>query len=758
MLSKTVLFVYLVLSCNTFLHAQSATLTGVVTINDIPVERIKVYLLGKDKGAFTDSNGVYLINEIPFDNYTLVVSLFGEILHSSPIPINTNEQNHNIKVYQQNLQEVVISGTLKAIGKIDSPVPIEIYNSCFFQSNPTPSIFESIQTINGVRPQMNCNICNTGDIHINGLEGPYTMVLIDGMPIVSGLSTVYGLSGIPQSLVDRIEIVKGPASTLFGSEAVGGIINVITKKPDHASLLSIDHFTTTWGELNTDIGLKYKVTPKATGLLGINYFNYSFPMDNNGDGFTDLTLSNRISIFNKISFNRKSKKTFHIAGRYVHEDRWGGQTNWTPAFRGEDSIYGESIYTSRWETFGTYQLPTKQHVVFQFSANGHKQNSYYGTTPFFANQTILFSQLLWNKEIGRNDWLVGLSNRWTYYDDNTSATASGDSISSNAPSKTYIPGVFIQNDFNINERNRVLFGIRMDYNQIHGLILSPRLNYKYQSTNRKNIARLSIGNGYRVANVFTEDHASLTGARKIVFKDKLKPERSLNANLNFVKRINTKQHYNLTFDATAFYTYFSNKILPDYETDPNFIFYDNLKGYAESKGISLNLDFQFNKRLSVNFGTTIMSVTTVDAGVRKIQPLTERASATWRIQYTSLKTGLVFDYTGNIYGPMKLPLLGELDNRSPYSPVFSIQNIQVSKKIGLKWTLFGGIKNLLNYTPPANSIARAHDPFDKLVEFTPQGQIKATTENPNALSFDPTYVYTSNQGIRGFFGFRYAFN
>src|SRR5690606_17189097 len=118
---------------------------------------------------------------------------------------------------ESTLNEVVISGTLKEVTKLDSPVPVEVYTSSFFKANPTPSIFDALQNINGVRPHLNCNICNTGDIHINGLEGPYTMILIDGMPIVSGLSTVYGLSGIPQSLIDRVEIVKGPASMLYGS-------------------------------------------------------------------------------------------------------------------------------------------------------------------------------------------------------------------------------------------------------------------------------------------------------------------------------------------------------------------------------------------------------------------------------------------------------------------------------------------------------------------------------------------------------------
>jgi outer membrane receptor for ferrienterochelin and colicins len=741
---------------------QTGKIIGQIYSNGVPVSEIKISVIGRNQGAFTNEKGEFTLNDIPYGETKLVYSQFGVYLDSSTVQISESKREYrftkNIIFVHQNMDEVVVSGTLKAVGKLDSPVPVEIYNACFFQSNPSPSIFEAIQNVNGVRPQLNCNICNTGDIHINGLEGPYTMVLLDGMPIVSGLSTVYGLSGIPQALVDRIEIVKGPASTLYGSEAVGGLINIITKDPKKAPIVSIDHFATTWGELNTDLGMKYKANSKINGLIGINHFNYQIPTDKNKDGFTDLTLSHRISIFNKLSIQRKSNKTFNIAGRYVYEDRWGGQTSWTPQFRGGDSIYGESIYTSRWELMSTYQLPIEQNVFFQFSANGHTQNSYYGTTPFFANQTILFGQILWNKEYKRSDWLAGLSNRFTYYDDNTSATGSSDTASLNVPSRIYLPGLFLQNDYQLNENNRVLLGLRADYSAIHGAIFSPRINYKWMSQNKKNILRFGLGNGYRVANIFTEDHAALTGARTVVFKNKLKPERSYNANLNYVKQIRTKNNHYLTFDATGFYTYFENKILPDYESDPNFIYYDNLSGYAESAGISVNLDFQFTKKLTVNAGGTLMTVASVDNGIRNLQPLTERASGTWRIQYLFEKINLTIDYTGNLYGPMKLPLLGKLDDRAPFSPVFSIQNFQITKKFENNLQIYTGVKNLLNYRPPSNSIARAHDPFDKLVQYDNEGQIIPTPENPKALTFDPTYVYTSNQGIRFFLGIRYHLN
>jgi outer membrane receptor for ferrienterochelin and colicins len=746
-----------------FSIAQKGSVSGVIGNGKDPMPMVKVVVLGQNTGAYTDDFGKYKIENLSFGTHEIQANISGYNTDIKTVSLSKSTPDAKldfiINLNIQSLGEVVVSGTMKAVGKLDSPVPVEVYSTCFFQSNPSPTMFDAIQNINGVRPQLNCNICNTGDIHINGLEGPYTMVLIDGMPIVSGLSSVYGLSGIPQSLVDRIEVVKGPASTLYGSEAVGGLINIITKRPSKAPIVAIDHFSTSWGELNNDLSMKYKAGKNSSGLLGVNYFNYSNPIDNNGDGFTDLTLQDRISIFNKFDIQQKNGKTIQLAGRYVHEDRWGGQTNWTPEFRGGDSIYGESIYTSRWETMGTYQLPAKEDLVFQFSANGHNQNSFYGTTEYMATQQILFGQLLWNKSRGRHDVLAGLSYRRIFYDDNTPATSSSNENNQtvNNASISDLPGMFVQNDWTLNEQNRLLVGLRYDYNSIHGSIFSPRVNYKWTSQNNRNIIRVSAGNGYRVANVFTEDHAALTGARKIVFAEELRPETSYNTNLNFVKQIQTRRNHILTFDASIFYTYFENKILPDYETDPNLIIYSNLSGFAESKGVSLNMDLAFGRNLSVNVGTTILNVSTVDNGVRSIQPLTESITGTWRIHYNLERWNLAFDYTGNMYGPMRLPLLGELDNRDAYSPYFSIQNLQLVKSFGEKWEVYGGVKNLLNFTPSANSIARAFDPFDKQVQFDATGQVVATPNNPNALTFDPSYVYTSNQGIRAFLGFRFTF-
>jgi outer membrane receptor for ferrienterochelin and colicins len=232
----------------------------------------------------------------------------------------------------------------------------------------------------------------------------------------------------------------------------------------------------------------------------------------------------------------------------------------------------------------------------------------------------------------------------------------------------------------------------------------------------------------------------------------------MNVNINYLKKIYASNGLFVGIDASAFYTYFSNMILPDYDTDPNLIIYDNLKGKSVSRGLSANVDLAFPIGLKILVGATLQDVSNTENGITKRQVLTENFMGTWNVSYEFRAAQLTVDYTGNLYGPMRLPLLGELDPRREFSPVWSIQNIQFTYK-GLKNVeVYGGIKNLLDWTPNRGNpfiIARAQDPFDRNVVFDSQGNAVATNDNPYALTFDPSYVFGPNQGIRGFFGLRY---
>jgi outer membrane receptor for ferrienterochelin and colicins len=745
------------------INAQTTSVKGTVTSENIPQEYVSIQLEKTDFSTLSDSLGNFLLSNLPVGKYKISFSHLNFETYQKEIELHTDEVldlhiDLTSSMKSTVLEDVVISGTMKAVNRLESPVPVEVYTPTYFKKNPTPSIFDALQNVNGVRPQLNCNICNTGDIHINGLEGPYTMVLIDGMPIVSSLGTVYGLSGIPNSLVERIEIVKGPASSLYGSEAVGGLINIITKKPQNAPLLSTDVMTTSWGEYNVDLGFKFNAGKKATAITGVNYFNYQNKIDNNHDNFTDVTLQNRISVFQKWNFERKENRLFTIAGRYMYEDRWGGDMRWNKSYRGGGEIYGESIYTNRAELLGNYQLPVSQKMFLSFSFINHDQDSRYGTTSYIANQKIAFGQFTWDKKLGVHDLLLGTALRYTFYDDNTPATANANE--QNDPEKTWLPGIFIQDEIALSQRHKLLLGFRYDHNNIHGNIFTPRIAYKL-SVNDNTIFRLNAGTGFRVVNLFTEDHAALTGARDVIILNDLKPEKSYNVNLNFIKKIYFNSGAFLGLDATAFYTYFTNRIVPDYETNPNQIIYDNLNGHAVSKGISLNADLNLPNGLKFILGGTLMENTLTENGITEQQMLTEKFMGTWAVSYKIKPWHLAIDYTGNVYSPMRLPLLGDLDPRKPKSPWWSIQNIQFTYDGFRKFEIYAGIKNLLNWTPNKGNpfiIARANDPFDQNVVFDGNGQVVPTADNPYALTFDPSYVYAPNQGIRGFLGIRFNLN
>ncbi|MBL0744968.1 TonB-dependent receptor [Chryseolinea lacunae] len=740
------LFGLLILIGNHLYGQGQPALHGTVTANGGEVPFVSVAVLHTHLGTRTDSLGRFHFQQLSPGTYTLQFSGVGYITQKKEVTVAANAPttlNVDLQEDVSRLDEVVVTGTMREVTKMNSPIPVEVYSPTFFMKNQTPNIFESLSMVNGVQPQVNCNVCNTGDIHINGLEGPYTMILIDGMPIVSSLSTVYGLAGIPNSLVKRMEIVKGPASTLYGSEAVGGVINIITKDPQTAPKLQVDAFGTSIGEYNLDVSgsRQWKF---ASSLVGVNAFDYWQKRDINHDNFTDATLQRRISVFNKWRFNRPSAKNASIAGRYIYENRWGGELQWTPAYRGSNVYYGESIHTERVEVLGNYEWNTVPGLQIDMSYNHHYQDSYYGVVKYAATQEVGFVQARWSKQLGHHDLLAGLPLRYQFYDDNTVGTTASDGA--NKPNTTVLPGIFVQDEIAITKRFTTLLGARYDRHNIHGNIYTPRLSFKY-SPNANNTIRLTGGSGYRVVNLFTEDHAALTGARSVEILHDLKPEQSWNANLNYARNLILPNGF-VSLDASLFYTYFNNKIVADYNTDPNKIIYDNLNGHAISKGLTFNADVALNNGLKFITGVTWMDVfrmeTKNNEATKIPQQHAPRFSGTFTVSYQHAPSGLLFDLTGRVNGPMHLPVVPN-DYRPEMSPWYALVNLQVTKTLNNNLEIYAGVKNLLNFKPK-DPLLRPFDPFDQHI-----GE-----DNPYGYTFDTTYNYAPMQGMRGQLGVRWT--
>ena len=250
----------------------------------------------------------------------------------------------------------------------------------------------------------------------------------------------------------------------------------------------------------------------------------------------------------------------------------------------------------------------------------------------------------------------------------------------------------------------------------------------------------------------------MIGARKLVLDEQLNPETSTNITLNYSHQQTLSSGWNVVFDTAFWYTRFKNQILPDYDTNSNEIRYANLKGKGVSQGANFNLQW-FNEILDFRVGMTFLDNFTEEDNQRKRPILTEGWSGTWAVKYRFQQQNITLDYTGSIYGPIRLPLLSPNDPRPEYSPIWNIQNIKITYLFSPKIEGYLGVKNLLNWTPAKKVpflIARAQDPFDKNVVFDAQGSPTTSTENPYGLNFDPSYMYAPNQGIRAFIGVRYA--
>ena len=705
-----------------FLHltSYSQSITGFVFSTDNQgISFSSVNVKGQSIGTASNADGFFELNDIKVGEYEFVFSAIGHKKFKKKVKIKqgTNTLNVILEASTYDLDQVVVTGTMKEQFLSASPVKVDVVTQKFLEKIATSNVMEVIENVNGVQKQINCGVCGTNDIHINGMEGPYTLVLINGMPIMSSLSSVYGLNGIPTSLIKQIEIIKGPSSTLYGTEAVAGVINILTKNPKDVSPIELDAFLTSHQEKNIDFAFAPKMN-KVDMLFSGNLFQMSHFLDDNADNFSDIPLSERLSLFNQWNFKRKSEKSFALSAKYYLENRSGGVKEWDESLRGSDSIYGESIYTDRLELAATYQMPWEEDVRIDASYNYHHQDSYYGDTKYEAYQSIYFANLLWSKRLGHaHDILSGLTYRYQTFIDSTLA---------DVDEKKFIPALFVQDEITFNRKWTTLLGMRSDYHDEHGFIFSPRLNVKFKPQTYTTF-RLNAGTGFRIVNLFTEDHAFLTGSREVLVVEDLLAEESYNFNLN-ANHIFSLGRSTGTLDFDAFYTYFTNKITPDYDSNPNQIIYANLDGFSVSRGVAFQIQQNFDFPMSLKAGGTVLDVYSVDENnEREDELFAPSFSGVFSLSYKWNTINTSMDWTAKVTGPMFLPTFPKPFERAEVSPWFSQHHLQIKKVFSEKLSAYIGVKNVFNNTQDS-----------PLIDW----------QNPFGDNFDTSYAYGPLQSRR----------
>lgn len=689
---------------------SNAQTSGIVLGNvysaNTPIENATVGVKNLGIGTYTNIDGSFTIKTLPLGEHILTVTALGYREKELTIFIkkrDTTQIRINLEKSVQILDEMVVTGTMKEMSVKDSPVKVTVISQNFLNKTSSNNIMEAIQYVNGLYNQVDCAVCGTNNIRINGMEGPYTSVLIDGMPIMGALASVYGLNGINPSIIRNIEVIKGPNSTLYGSQAMGGVINIITQNPSDSPFIDFSINTSTHSEHNFEFSVVPDIKKTPTLFSGSVYIQDRF-IDQNKDNFSDITQNVRISLFNKWEINRPSNKKFDIAWKYYVEDRLGGTSAYNRDLRGSSSIYGESIYTNRLELFGTYELPFEtEFLKLDASYSYHKQDSYYGEYHYEASQQTVFSNLIWDKSIHPNSGLIlGLGSQL----DVLNQLFDGQEVAGGSNSNRFVPGIFTQFDHRFSSKFRGLIGFRADLHENHGLIYSPRLNFKADPFSHSTV-RFNIGTGFRIVNLFTEEHESLTGSREVEVSEVLNPERSLNLAMNWNQIIDIGTSV-LNVDVDFYHTRFSNQIIPDYNT-PGKIIYSNLDGYSVSRGLAVSMAHNFLIPLTYSIGVTLQDVFSVQNNNKQDLPFSPDFNSVLSLTYRFVNQGINLDYTGRIIGIMRLP---EYPNRSQYSNTFSEHNLKMTKIFSSSFEVFVSGKNVFNYVQD-NPIISPQQPFSE---------------------------------------------
>jgi outer membrane receptor for ferrienterochelin and colicins len=709
---KKIISIFAILfSYVTFLYSQQVTVSGLVKCENISIPFAVVYLEEEQKAVVADSTGRYAIVVNP-GNHQFTISAMGyqskiishEILHDLLLDFELTPN-------RQITDEVVVTGLIAPTQTRRSALKVDVYNKRFIQSVPSNSVVDALHYVNGLQQVVACGVCGTNDIHINGMEGPYTLVLIDGMPIMSSLASVYALNGIPNSIIEQIEVIKGPSSTVYGTSAVGGVVNIITTQTEKANKLAVNFTSGSYGENNIDLSTSFR-KGKSQFLASANMYDYRNRVDFNDDGFTDVPLASRISLFGKWRY--RGRIDHNMAFRYFAEDRFGGELKWQNEHRGSTIFYGEFIQTRRVEITGNNKS-NSQLWSHDYSLSSHDQKSFYGVYAFNALQQNAFSNFSFFLKRGVHNLRSGLTQRLEHYRDNTPV---------GKDRMEYVPGVFVLDNIEWNESWGMMLGMRLDHHKNHGLVWAPQVNLKWRLSSKWE-ARINTGRGFRTVNVFTEDHAALTGAREVRIENALLPESSWNITTVLTRRFTTGKMGYGQIDFDAFINEMQNKILPDYETDPNAIIYRNTSGKSISRGVSMAIAFFLNQNTWLKAGGNLLDVfeksTSENPDDERINQLfVPRYSASMVAGWKYQPWRVSVDYSVKHLGPMHLPSYEEPFQKPEVSEAFAIHNLQIIKNLGTKWSIGFQVRNLFDYV----QISPLIDPA-----------------NPFGDSFDTSYAY-----------------
>ena len=526
---------------------------------------INIFLKGTTIGTVSDATGHYFLKNLPEGKYTLVMQSIGYQTIERTVTLRkgkTLEVNFEALEDAISLDGVVVSANRNETTRRLAPSLVNVLDSRMFEANNATSLSDGLNFQPGVRVENNCQNCGFQQVRINGLEGPYTQILLDNRPIFSALTGVYGLEQVPANMIERVEVMRGGGSALFGSSAIAGTINIITKEPLRNSAQVAHSLTMTGGsrpDNNTTLNASLVTDDHKAGIYLFGQSRYRASYDHDGDGFSELgrihakTLGFRsylkTSTYSKLTFEFHNISEFRRGGNLLdrppHETDITEQTDHNINGGGLKFDLFSKDYKHRLNVYTSAQHTHRQ----SYYGAGQDPNAYGHTTDmtFIGGAQYSYS---WDKCLFLPAELTG--GLEYNYDDLEDQMLGYDRI---IAQKVHIESTFLQNEWK-NKQWSLLLGGRLDkHNMIQHVIFSPRANVRYNPTEDINF-RLSYSSGFRAPQAFDEDlHVTAVGGdvAMIQISDDLKEEKSqsISASMDFYHRWGGVQ---VNFLVEGFYT------------------------------------------------------------------------------------------------------------------------------------------------------------------------------------------------------------
>ncbi len=724
---KSYLLIILIFINFNCLHGQFIISGKVLNEKGSPIQNTNIKILDNNNGCITDEDGYYkLISKKK--EFEIKISSIGFKTEIKKIIFYEKREivtNFTLISDSYELEQIVVTGNTGEILKKKSVINVELIDKKFIDKIVSKNFADILNNVRGIQNRIDCGICGSSGIQINGMNSQYNLILIDNIPLINSLSKSYGLNSIPSSIIKQIEIIKGPSSILYGSEAISGVINIITKDRKDLSRVNFNSYMSSIFEISNDITI-FNEGKLFDILLNFNSFNFQKFTDNNNDNFSDLPLINRYTSFNKILFNRKSKKKFNLSTKFYLEDRFGCTNRYEEYSHGNDSIYGEDIETKKIEIYLNYDFNFIEKLEFNSGLDYHYQSSYYGYNYFKANQISYFNQLIFKKKINENIISLGVNHSIINYNDNSNLSLI-DRVQN-------VTSLFAQNEIKSLYPINLLFGMRIDFHQNHNKIFSPRFNIKYDFKNNSSI-RINSGSGFRIVNIFSEEHALLSGSKSVEISDDIDPEKSINMNINY-----TLPFDKIKFEIDLFLNKFFNKIIPNFQLNVDKIVFENLKGNSISKGLTFKYDIFFNRFINFSNSISFLKIKTINNYILINELFIPSFSSLYNLTYK--KNKFEMNIYGKFTGPMYLPKFEVEPHRKETSNLFGIHNLKLNKRIK-NFLIYIGIENFFNYSQKNPLI----DP--NASENSETGESWNEGFSPN---FDTSYIYSPLFGRKIIFG------